>query len=203
MQEILPHDLPYAIDITLYKHNYYDRLIASYLKKNSRYSAVPENNDCFIVSIEDFRRIIFSKFKREINSLKSLTEVELGKNTNSIFFINRILDNFQNLKFIKVNISDKRKFSRLIEVEKNRTVINFDYKILASVIDLTQFFHKKADYYYINDIFKKIGLINDDIFGTRVSYVNTTSQELINLLVDFENKLHENTANFTDIQINE
>jgi hypothetical protein len=189
MQEILPYDLPYAIDITLYKHNYYDRLIVSYLKKYCRYTSIPNNSDCFIVSINDFKRVIVNKFSRELTSIKSLTEVETVKNVNSIFFISKLLNNFQNLKYIKVSISDKRKFSRLVEIDKNKSVISFDYKIITSVIDLTSYFTKKHEYKYINDILKKIGLIKLDIFGTRVSYIRTTSQELIALLANFENTL--------------
>jgi hypothetical protein len=189
MQEILPYDLPYAIDITLYKHNYYDRLIMSYLKKHSQFTPVPNSNDSFIVNINDFKRVIVNKFSNEISSMKSLTEVEIGKNVNSLFFISKLLNNFQNLKYIKINISNKRKFTRLVEIDKTKAVISFDYKILTSIIDLTTYFSKKSEYRYINDILKRIGLIKHDTFGTRVSYIKTTSQELISLLSNFENTL--------------
>lgn len=186
MQELMPYDLPYAIDITLYKHNYYDRLITSYLKKHSVCIAVPNNGDSFIVNINDFKRVILNKFSSEISSLKALTEVEIGKNVNSLFFISKLLNNFQNLKYIKVNISSKRKFTRLVEIDKTKSVISFDYKIITSVIDLTSYFSKKSEYRYINDILKRVGLIQPDIFGTKVSYIKTTSQELISLLSNFE-----------------
>lgn len=41
-EQLAPYDIPYAIDITLYKHNYYDRLIISYLKKYAQY--IPSGN---------------------------------------------------------------------------------------------------------------------------------------------------------------
>jgi len=189
MQEILPYDLPYAIDITLYKHSYYDNLLVSHLRKHSKYLPVPNNNDSIIVEINEFKTILANKFSRELSSLKSLTEVEIGKNVNSLFFITKLLNNFQNLKYIKVSISDKRKFTRLVEIEKNRSVISFDYKIITSVIDLTSHFSKKSEYKYINDILKRIGLIQPDVFGTNVSYIKTTSQELITLLANFENSV--------------
>ncbi len=189
MQEIISHDLPYAIDITLYKHNYYDRLIMSYLKKGSVCTPIPNNENSFIVNIEDLKKVILGRFGKEIHTIASLPDSEITKNANSIFFISKILNNFNNLKYIKVNISNKRKFTRLVEVDKNKLVISFDYKIITSVIDFTSFFTKKSEYRYINDILKRIGLIKPDIFGTRVSYIKTTSQELIASLAEFEGEL--------------
>lgn len=189
MQEILPYDLPYAIDITLYKHNYYDRLIVNQLKKNTKYQAIPNNKESFIVTVNELKRVISSRFTREINSMKSLTEVEIGRNVNSVYFISKLLDNFQNLKYVKINVSDKRTFTRLVEVDKNKHLINFDYKILTSIIDLTTYFNKKSEYKYINEILKRVGLIKPDLFGTRVSYIKTTSQQLVTLLSEFEGQL--------------
>lgn len=189
MQEMISYDLPYAIDITLYKHNYYDRLIMSYLKKHSQFTHIPNNNDSFIVNIDDFKRIINTKFRNEILTMQSLNDTEISKNVNSLFFITKLLNNFQNLKYIKINTSNKRKFTRLVEIDKTKHVISFDYKIITSIIDFTSYFSKKSDYRYINDIFKRVGLIKPDIFGTRVSYIKTTSQELISLLSNFEASL--------------
>jgi hypothetical protein len=185
-EQLAPYDIPYAIDITLYKHNYYDRLIISYLKKYAQYIPSGNTNESFIVNVKDFKRILSSRFNSELSSMKGLTEIEVSKNVNSVHFLARIIDNFQNLKYVKVTISSKRTFTRLVELTNNKSYINFDYKIITSIIDLTLCFSKKSEYKLINEVLKKIGLIKPDIFGTKISYIKTTSQELIGLLGVFE-----------------
>lgn len=194
-EQLAPYDIPYAIDITLYKHNYYDRLIISYLKKYAQYIPSGNTNESFIVNVKDFKRILSSRFNSELSSMKGLTEIEVSKNVNSVHFLARIIDNFQNLKYVKVTISSKRTFTRLVELTNNKSYINFDYKIITSIIDLTLCFSKKSEYKLINEVLKKIGLIKPDIFGTKISYIKTTSQELIGLLGVFEGSLLANPEN--------
>lgn len=194
-EQLAPYDIPYAIDITLYKHNYYDRLIISYLKKYAQYIPSGNTNESFIVNVKDFKRILSSRFNSELSSMKGLIEIEVSKNVNSVHFLARIIDNFQNLKYVKVTVSPKRTFTRLVELTNNKSYINFDYKIITSIIDLTLCFSKKSEYKLINEVLKKIGLIKPDIFGTKVSYIKTTSQELIGLLGVFEGSLLANPEN--------
>ena len=127
--------------------------------------------------------------------MKGFIEIEVSKNVNSVHFLARIIDNFQNLKYVKVTVSPKRTFTRLVELTNNKSYINFDYKIITSIIDLTLCFSKKSEYKLINEVLKKIGLIKPDIFGTKVSYIKTTSQELIGLLGVFEGSLLANPEN--------
>ena len=96
-EQLAPYDIPYAIDITLYKHNYYDRLIISYLKKYAQYIPSGNTNESFIVNVKDFKRILSSRFNSELSSMKGLIEIEVSKNVNSVHFLARIIDNFQNL----------------------------------------------------------------------------------------------------------
>ena len=39
-------DFPNIIDITLYKHNYYDNLLVNKLKRDADYGDLPELKDC-------------------------------------------------------------------------------------------------------------------------------------------------------------
>jgi hypothetical protein len=122
----ISYELPYALDITLYKHNYYDNLIINNLKRNTRYEKLPDSPNSFIVTAEDFRKMLSDKFKREVNNAQSLTEVTIKEGVNSIYFLDKLFMNFNNLEFIKVNVSEKRDFTRLLTVGENRSVINFD-----------------------------------------------------------------------------
>ena len=61
-EQLEQYDIPYAIDIKLYKHNYYDRLIISYLKKYAQYIPSGNTNESFIVNFKYFKIILSSIF---------------------------------------------------------------------------------------------------------------------------------------------
>ena len=90
-------DLPLVIDMTLYKHNYYDNIIISQLMKNSRFIKFP-GNSAFVVSAIEFRDILNTRFPEQLNNLtQNPTSYELKKGATSIFFINELLTNLKNL----------------------------------------------------------------------------------------------------------
>lgn len=184
----ISYELPYALDITLYKHNYYDNLIINNLKRNTRYEKIPETPNSFIVTAEDFKKVLGDKFKREVGTAQSLTEVTIKEGVNSIYFLDKLFVNFTNLEFIKVNVSEKRDFTRLLTVGENRSVINFDYRIITSVLDIPKLIESEDDLILVNEFFLHIGLIEVDDFGKRTPYFTINSQDLL-LLINSQQEL--------------
>ena len=180
------NELPYAISITLYKHNYYDRLIVSHLKRNYKIIEVANSDDNFIVECDDMFKLLYSEFRNEINRIETLSEIEVGKNANCIYFINKLLKSFVNLKYIKVILSDTENYTRMVETEHQKYVINFEYKILTCIIDFGDYLINKEEFQAINMILKSTGLIIEDVFSPGKSYINTTSQDLISMLNLYE-----------------
>ena len=184
----ISYELPYALDITLYKHNYYDNLIINNLKRNTRYEKIPNSPSSFIVTAEDFKKILSDKFKREVSTAQSLTEVTIKEGVNSIYFLDKLFMNFNNLEFIKVNVSEKRDFSRLLTVGENRTVINFDYRIITSVLDISKFSESEEELELINEFFIHLGLILVDEYGKKTPYFTINAQDLL-LLINSQHEL--------------
>jgi len=188
--EIKPisYELPYALDITLYKHNYYDNLIINQLKRNTQYEKIPDDPCSFIVTAEDFKKVLTERFKREVSSAQNLTEVTIKEGVNSIYFLDKLFMNFSNLEFIKVNVSEKRDFTRLLTVGENRSVINFDYRIITSVLDIPKLTESEEELESINELLIHLGLIESDIFGKRRSYFTINAQDLL-LLINAQQEL--------------
>jgi hypothetical protein len=184
----ISYELPYALDITLYKHNYYDNLIINNLKRNTRYEKLPDSPNSFIVTAEDFRKMLSDKFKREVNNAQSLTEVTIKEGVNSIYFLDKLFMNFNNLEFIKVNVSEKRDFTRLLTVGENRSVINFDYRIITSVLDISKLAESEESLELINELFIHLGLIEVDEYGKKMSYFTINAQDLL-LLINSQQEL--------------
>ena len=189
--DILPitNDLPYALDITLYKYNYIDSLLLSYIKKETR--SHKTENDSIIVNAEEFKNLIDSKFGNEIEKIKSLSLNALSDNVNSAYFIDKLLNNFNNLRYIKVNISNSRNFSRLIHTN-DRKIINFDYKIITSVLDFTKYVESDNELKLINNLLYKVGILKTDILGEyKKPFIVISTSDFMNLLNTIEHELED------------
>lgn len=184
----LSYDIPYAVDITLYSYNYLDNLIIGHLKKHTQYEPIPNENG-FIVTSEDLIFVITKFFNKELQKVQSLTEATLADGVNSIYFLDKILTNFRNLKYFKVNISNSRKFSRVLQLNNKKQVINFDYRIITSVINLTDYFLTEDSLRNVNLFLEELGIINRDIFNNGRPYYILSADEFMTLISQYEEVL--------------
>lgn len=132
--EIKFFNVPISIQITLYKQNHIDNtLIGNVL----RYANVIAQNDLknkFIVYKKDLLDIINLRFFDEIEKFSTIPSGSLYSSVNSIYFLNKILNEFSNLEMIEINVSNSRIYSRLVSSGEN-SVIGFDYKITHGIVN--------------------------------------------------------------------
>lgn len=178
----LSYELPYALDITLYKHNYYDNKIITHLKSSTQYETIEGVDDSFIVTVSEFKGVLDEHFNKELNAAHNLTENTLKDGVNSIYFIDKIFSNFNNLEYIRINVSNKRSFTRVVELDQKRNVISFDYKIVTAVLNVTDYTENDSELIAINNLFKDIGLIKEDNFGKKNNYFTVSAQDLMTLI---------------------
>ena len=178
----LSYELPYAIDITLYKHNYYDNKIITHLKSSTQYETITGSDGSFIVTVSEFKSVIDEKFSKELSTAQNLTENTLKEEVNSIYFIDKIFSNFNNLEYIRVNVSTKRSFTRVVELDQKRNVISFDYKIVTAILNVTDYTENDSEHLAINRLFKDIGLISEDSFSKKINYFTFSAQDLMALI---------------------
>jgi hypothetical protein len=129
------YKFPIIIEITLYKNNLKDNQILSVLN--------------------ELHKILKNEFYNELNELNKLTQTELMSNINSVYFLNNIINEFINLRFIKINISDKLNYSRVYD-----SLIYFDFKVLYSKVDLPNLLNKEQ-FNSVLSFFKNCNLIHD------------------------------------------
>ena len=183
-------DLPLVIDMTLYKNNYYDNIIISQLKKNSRLVKFPGNND-FVVTAIEFRDILHKRFPEQISSLSNNpTSYELKKGATSVFFIHELLTNLKNLKFVKISISKEKEYSRLVKADKEsgHDLIMFDFKVIHSVIDFTKYL-RGEQFNILNDFLLKSEIMTSiSAFRGTPAFMQIKSIELMDKISVFEEK---------------
>lgn len=146
-----------VIDITLYKFNYYDNLI--WTKCLNQLDFVKIDESSILITSTQLKKLFEYNFKREILKIRSISFDLIHKEASSIYFINQLLSDFNNLKWIKLTHSKTRKFSRVVDI-KNQKSLKFSFKILKITIRLNNFLNFD-EIQLINPILKKYNLIKN------------------------------------------
>ena len=123
-----------VVDITLYKFNYYDNLIWTKCLNQIDFIKIDESS--ILITPNQLRALFERNFKREIIKTRSISFELIHKEANSIYFINELLKDFDNLKWIKLTQSKSRKFSRVVEI-KDHKELRFSFRILKITLRLS------------------------------------------------------------------
>ena len=148
-----------VIDVTLFKFNHYDNLIWTKCLNQLDYMQVDE--DSILVTPDQLEALFEANFERDLRRIKSITFELVHKDASSLFFLHKILEDFYRLKWIKLTISRRRNFSRIVEdFEKSARHIKYSYKIVSATLRLNEFLPYET-LTTLNPLFEKVGLIDN------------------------------------------
>lgn len=149
-----------VIDVTLFKFNHYDNLIWTKCLNQVDYMAVKD--DQILISPYQLQMLLEVNFERELNRLQAVTFDLIHKDASSLFFLSRLLEDFENLKWIKITLNRKRHFSRMVEDFSGSTrQIKYSFKVLKATIRLTHMLPLDL-IRGINPILNDLGMLNKD-----------------------------------------
>jgi hypothetical protein len=174
---ILNSDQPTIVEITLFRNNWKDNQIIHTFKKDCGLFNVTKNKDSFFVSVPDVVGSL-SRFDNEIDKFNGMIDDTLSRNVNSLYFIQNILETFESLMYVKVNISDKKNYTRMVD-----DVLSFDIKIMHSKIIIRDWLNKKESE-DLKSFFKKLDLIFDSPVFEQ-TYLQIRLQELLDRVETF------------------
>lgn len=149
--------LPTAIDITLYKYNYIDNKIFTQL--NNQVDFIQVDPDSIIVSSDQLKIFLEKNYQSELNKFKSIGVDIIHKEINSTFFLHKMCEEMENLKYIKITLNKKKDYNRTVELDGNK-VLQFNFKIMTATIRLSDIFSDK-DLLSANRALEKIGILRD------------------------------------------
>lgn len=153
-------DLVDVIDVTLFKYNHYDNLIWTKCLNQVDYNRVSE--DEILVTPYQLETLFELNFEKDIRRIKSINFELVHKDASSLFFLHKILEDFRRLKWIKITLSKRRNFSRMVEdFENSSRQIKYSYKILHSTVRLNEFLDLEM-ITSLNSFFKKAGILTSD-----------------------------------------
>ena len=112
-----------------------------------------------------------------VNRIKAVGAEFLHKEVNTPWFLYAVLNEMQDLQYIKFNLNCDKKYTRLVEIDGDK-MIKFDFKVLSMTINFYDFFTKSE----LDRLNKSLVRLN--LFEEGVPYLRM-------LLVDFLNKIDE------------
>ena len=172
IEEVINVEQPTIIEIILYRNNWKDNQLIHTLKRDSQMINISEKKDSFYVDVEDFTSCL-KKFDKEIEKIDALPEEGLLDSVNSLYFLKNVFSVFDNLKFVKVNVSSKRMYSRVVKES-----ISFSLKVVYSTVKLRNYLKDGERRVLIRD-FKTLGFVKND--GMFIStYVSIRFSDLMN-----------------------
>ena len=187
MQEFNPSSMCDVVDITLYKNNYYDNLIFTKCLNQVDYTVITD--DSILVTPRQLNMLLELNFEREIRKIEATSADLLHKDANSIFFIDRLIQDFYNLKWVKLNLFKTRHFSRVVETNGQKS-IKFSFKVLKTTLRLNELF-SLDEIAKMNPILKKRGIIKTK------PYAKIMTKDLLHHLdqiVNLDNDIDDDTA---------
>ena len=157
MREFSPASMCDVIDITLFKFNYYDNLIWTKCLNQVDYTIVDE--DSILVTPRQLNALFELNFERILRKLEATTPELIHYDAHSIYFVDRLMDEFSKLKWVKLTLSRDRSFSRVTGASETKS-IKYSFKILKTTLRLSEMFDP-VDIESINPTLKKLGIIED------------------------------------------
>ena len=168
MQQFSSSSMCDVIDITLFKSNYYDNLIFTKCLNQVDYTII--NDESILVTPRQLRELLDLNFTRELRKLGTVNSELLHRDANSIYFIDRFLEDFTNLKWVKLNLNNSRNFSRLVETNGQKS-IKYSFKILKTTFRLNHVFTVE-EIQILNPVLMQYGLLKH---GTPYNTIKTTN----------------------------
>ena len=172
-------NIPLVVEVTMYKNNINDNRILSAVKRETQLTKIKGSETNFFVSRQEIQEILETNFLRDIQSQIGMSLDELKEGVNSTFFLHHIVNSFEDLKFVKFNVSNKEDYTRLVGDE-----IRLEYKILHAKIDLPSLVDSNS-LKKIQSLLKDMKFWEDDIFMPQ-TYIEVSAGDLAAQLTIYE-----------------
>lgn len=166
------------IDITLYKYNSIDLKIWGLLKRH--HNSKDLSTSSILISADDFKNNINQFFYDDLNRIDSIGESLVHKEATTIYFVKKVFETMQNVRWFKVNLNKNMQYKRIVEIDQMKT-IKFSIKTIRGTFRLFDHFNSHQ-VYVLNKLFIKMGIFNHEEYFKVVK-----TQDLLNKIDNFLN----------------
>jgi hypothetical protein len=150
-------DFTEVIDITLYRYNSIDVKLWGLIQRSAKSKKVIEGS--YLVSSDIMYEYINKWFSADVSRFQSVSEVSIHKEATSIYFIWQMLNNIDNLSWIKVTLNKNVSYSRIVNIDQIKT-IKYSIKTIRGSLRLFDLFDTR-ELDIANDILEQCRLLSN------------------------------------------
>lgn len=149
---------PEILSITLYRYSSLDTRLYTLIIDNCK---LRKHKNTILVRKRDVEIILKSHFKKEIEKIPLISDAILHKEANTIYFLNKIINEMPNLRWFQISYENNVRYTRVIESElTGEKILNFVFKVVRGSFRTFDFF-KEDEMEFVNYVLKEIGCIKD------------------------------------------
>lgn len=185
---------PIVIEITLFQNNLRDNQLISALKHSTDLFTLPEDSSLF-VSKQDMIKVLDNRFSTDIKTVVSSQNEHKHLIANSPYFINKLVNYFDELQYFKVVISKKRNFTRLKPIEDGH-IIDLSYKTTYAKLDLTKILNEET-LSNVKHLFEEAGILSKSKIN-KSPYIQISISDMFAIFGDKESEQQYFSEYFDD-----
>ena len=185
---------PEVISITLYKYNSLDSKLYTLILDNCK---LKKYQDTVLVRRADVKNLLQTYFKKELNKIPLIPIEILHKEANTVYFLQKILEEMPNLRWLQIQYSKNLKFTRIVaDGDTTGKTLNFVFKVVRGSFRTFDFF-KEKEMDFVNYVLREVGCIKE------LNYSLIKLKSLTNRLEKLQQGDDENVKNVCDRIIKE
>jgi hypothetical protein len=165
-------NLPTSIGVTLYKYNHIDNQLWTRIYNELDY--IQADKDTLVVHVDQIIALIQKHYQPLLKKIGAVGSEFVHKEVNSVYFITLMLEQMENLMYIKFTRSLQKKYSRMIEDDEQK-MIRFDFKVLTATFRMSEFFSTN-ELHKINRYLIQHGILTENVPYTTIQlskFLNT------------------------------
>jgi len=142
--EINHWEVPVWIEIILYKSCAYDLKLVNDIRTKAIKTKDESDGESLFVLPKDLKELISKRpYSTRLKKQSKMTESEISQDADSVYFINNILNALQNLRIVKIFLSNSIFTGRVYSTLDDQEVIMLEHSVEYGVLDLPKFFTEK------------------------------------------------------------
>jgi hypothetical protein len=141
--EINHWEVPVWIEIVLYKSCAYDLKLVNDIRDKAIRTKIEKDGESLFLQPQVLREVISKRpYSTRLKKQAKMTPVEIAENVDSVYFINNILNALQNLRIVKIFLSNSI-FTGRVFTSDDQEVIMLEHSVEYGVLDLPRYFNEK------------------------------------------------------------
>ncbi len=180
-------EVPVWIEIILYKSCAYDLKLVNDIRDKAMRIKTETKGESIFVHPKDLKEVISKRpYSTRLKKQAKMNSSEIAENVDSVYFINNILNTLQNLRIVKIFLSNSLFTSRVFSTVEDQEVIMLEHSVEYGVLDLPKYLDEK-ELESFNKTMILLGFLNNKYFNRDPYFkVSTTEflQKLENCITD-------------------